>query len=192
MSYYLLDFDLEIQWLALLPHNKLLCYTDVEFVLYDLTNAPITTLPSEHQQYYSPTASLLIQARAISQPYFLPDSTRLTFLTMNGVKGMTIANSRVSSLDPLDLLTGNFLGRFICMGYNFAALIHFWPAITILQYAWPEGNPYSTFFRHTISQQDRHFPDPILLIDSSSGRVVISGNSRNKQYMLEPFNLFSD
>jgi hypothetical protein len=180
----------EIQWLVLLPDDRLLCYTDINFVLYDLANAPTTTPPSQHHQYYSSTASLLVHARSISQPYFLPNSTRLTFLTMDGVKGMTISNSRDSKLDLVNLLTaGNFPGDFICMGYNFSAMIHSWPTITFLQYAWPEETLCSTFFQNTVIQQET-FPDnPTLLTDLSSGRVVVCGNSQNKQYMLEPCNV---
>ena len=74
------------------------------------------------------------------------------------------------------------------MGYNFAAMIHFWPAITILHYAWPEESPYSSFFKHTISQQ-KQFSNPVLPIDLSSGRVVIIGS--RKYYVLEPHNLFT-
>ena len=91
-------------------------------------------------------------------------------------------------MDPINLVAGNFLGRFICMGYNIAAMIHFWPAITIFHYGWPEESTHSSFYKHTISQ-DKRFSDPKVLIDLSSGRVVISGNNRDRQYVLEPFNL---
>lgn len=179
----------EIQWLALLPNDRLLCYTDIHFVLYDLTNAPTTTLPSQHHQYYSSTASLFVHARAISQPYFLPNSTRLTFLTMDGVKGMSISDSADLKLEPFDLLPGRFSGRFICMGYNFSAMIQSWPTITFLHYAWPEESPFSTFFKNTVSQQETFHGNPSLLLDLSSGRVVICGNNQNKQYILDPLNL---
>jgi hypothetical protein len=180
----------EIQWLALLPNDRLLCYSDINFVLYDLANAPTTTLPSQHHQYYSSTASLLVHARSISQSYFLPNSTWLTFLTMDGVKGMTISNSKDSKLSLVDLLTaGKFPGDFICMGYNFSAIIQSWPTITFLQYAWPEETPCSTFFQNTVIQQETLADNPTLLTDLSSGRVVVCGNKQNKQYMLEPCNV---
>jgi hypothetical protein len=179
-----------MQWVALLPQAKLLCYTDVNFILYDLTDAPTTTLPSEVRQYHPPTASLIVHVRAISQPYFLPDSTRLVFLSTNGIKGITIANSG-SDLDLITLFTGNILSHFSCMGYNMAAMIHFWPAITIFHYAWPEENAHSSFYKHAILPQDKRFSDPNLFMDLSSGRVVVSGNSRDKQYVLDPFNLIN-
>lgn len=178
----------EIQWLVLLPNDRLLCYTDINFVLYDLANAPTTTLPSQHHQYYSSTASLLVHARSISQPYFLPNSTRLTFLTMDGVKGMTISDLSNSKLDLVDLLpAGKFPGQFICMGYNFSAMIQSWPTIAFLQYAWPGETPCSTFFQNTVIQQETFADNPSLLTDLSSGRVIICGNSQNKQYILEPY-----
>jgi len=174
--------------LALLPGYRLLCYTDGDFTLYDLVNAPTTTLPSQHPKHTSTlalTASCHISARAISQPFFIQGSTRLTFLTEDGVKGMTIPND-VSELDPIDLLPGNFLGRSICMSYSLAAVIHFWPTILILQYAWPEEDPYSAVSRHTITKEETFTGYPSLHIDLSSGRVVISGDSRGKQYVLDP------
>lgn len=131
--------------------------------------------------------SCRINARAISQPFFIQSSTRLTFLTEDGVKGMTIPND-VSELDPICLLPGIFIGHSICMSYNLAALIHSWPTITILQYAWPEEDPYSTVSRSTITKVEGFTGDRSLLIDLSSGRVVISGDRRSnyKQHILDP------
>ena len=152
-------------------------------------NAPTTTLPSQFPQHYSSytfTACRRIHARAISQPYFTHDSTRLTFLTENGVKGLTIHDPGASNLDLVNLLPGNFFGRFMCMSYNFGAVIDFWPIIIILQYAWPEGYPCSVVSRNTITRREMLGGDATLLIDLSSGRVVIYGSSHGIQYILDP------
>lgn len=100
---------------------------------------------------------------------------------------MTIPND-VSELDLIELLplAGKYLGDSICMNYNLAAVIHFWPTILILQFAWPEEDPYSIVSRHTITREGTFAGDPSLNIDLSSGRVVISGDGRGKQYVLEP------
>jgi hypothetical protein len=94
-----------------------------------------------------------------------------------------------SNLDFVDLLPGHYFGRFICMGYNFGAVIDFWPTIIILQYTWPEGHPYSVVSRNTITRRDMHGVDAKLLIDLSSGRVVIYGSSHAIQYILDPSSL---
>ena len=175
-----------------MPTNRLLCYTDVEFILYDLVNAPTTTsLPSQHRQFehYSPTASLPAHVDAVSQPFFLSKDTRLTILTPNGVKGMTVPHSGDPKLDLVDLLPGDFFGDFVGMGYHFAAIVECWPIITFLQYAWPEERPVLTFFRNVVMGQESYIYDPTLLIDTSSGRVVICGHNQNKQYILGPSKL---
>jgi hypothetical protein len=174
--------------LALLPGDRLLCHSDGYFFLYDFANAPTTTLPSQyphHTSTFTFTACRHIIVRAISQPFFIQSSTRLTFLTKDGVKGMTIPND-VSELDLIDLLPENIKGSFVCMSYNLAAVIHLWPTILILQYAWPEEDPYSAVSRNTITTEATFTGDPSLQIDPSSGRVVISGGSRSTQYILEP------
>jgi hypothetical protein len=174
--------------LALLPGDRLLCYSDGYFFLYNLADLPTTTLPSlypHHTSTFTFTASCHVIARVISQPFFLQNSTRLTFLTEDGVKGMTIPNDE-SEIDVIDLLPENISGLFTCMSYNLAAIIHIWPTILILQYGWPDEDPYSVVSRNSIVKDERIIGDPTLLIDPSSGRVVISGSSCSKQYVLEP------
>ena len=77
------------------------------------------------------------------------------------------------------------------MGYNVAAVIHFWPKILILQYTWPDDPDLAVsrkaISRNTITKDGTITGDPNLLIDESSGRVVISGNSHSKQHIWEPF-----
>ena len=156
-------------------------------MLYDLDNAPATMLPSQYSKYastYTSTTSCNIGARAISQPYFIHNSTRLTLLTQYGVKGLTVSDT--SDLDLVDLLPGNFHGRSICMGYNLAAIIRRWPTILIVQYAWLEEDPYSATSTNTITKTETFSGDPNLLIDLTTGRVVIAGHSHGKHYVLEP------
>ena len=81
------------------------------------------------------------------------------------------------------------MGRHICMGYNLAAIIHLWPTILVLQYSWPEESSYSAVSRNIITKKEMFMGNPNLLFDLCSGRVVISGDSHAKQYLLEPSNL---
>jgi len=137
-------------------------------------------------------ASISTHVDAVSQPFFLSKGTRLTILTPNGVKGMTVPHSGDPKLDLVDLLSGDFVGDFVGMGYHFAAVIERWPAITFLQYAWPEERPDSTFFKNVLMGQESFIYDPTLLVDTSSGRVVICGHSQNKQYILGPSKLVTN
>ena len=102
---------------------------------------------------------------------------------------MTISDADTTQLDTAVLLPGNFLGRHICMGYNLGVMIYLWPTVLVLQYAWPEESSYSAVSRNIITQKEMFTGNPSLLIDLSSGRVVISGDRHTKQYLLEPSNL---
>jgi hypothetical protein len=126
-------------------------------------------------------ASMLVQFHNLTS-----FAARHGFLTKSGVKGMTIHDLGDSNLDFVDLLPGDYFGRFICMGYNFGAVIDFWPTIIILQYTWPEEHPYSAVSRNTITRREMLGGDAKLLIDLSSGRIVIYGNSHAIQYILDP------
>lgn len=161
--------------MAFLPGNRLLCYTGIAFILHDLHDASTTTtLPSQYQQQLSTRSScpaqLPIGAHAISQPYLVHNSTRFTFLTMDCVKGFAFPDSGDYKLEPIELFQGDFLGPLRCMGYHDAVSIRWWPTIIILQYAWPEERPYSTWSMHTL-QKVKHATSSVL-IDSSSGRVI--------------------
>jgi hypothetical protein len=57
---------------------------------------------------------------------------------------MTVPNN-IPELDLIDLLPENISGSSICMSYNFAAVVHLWPTILILQYTWPDEDTYSMF-----------------------------------------------
>jgi hypothetical protein len=136
-------------------------------------------------------ASVSTHVDAVSQPFFCSKDIRLTILTPNGVKGMMVPYSGHPKLDLVDLLPGDFFGEFVGMGYHFAAIIEHWPTIRFLQYAWPDSEERSdsTFFKNVVTGQESFIYDPTLLIDTSSGRVVICGHSQNKQYILGPSKL---
>jgi hypothetical protein len=130
--------------LALLPGDRLLCDDHHEILLFDLNDAPLTTL-STIQRNQPPrqqaVASFRLFARAISQPYILHDSIRFSVLTRKGIKGFTIPHSTTSpSLDCVDLLSGpiNIVSRrYAQLGYN-RAIICSLRERNMLQYAWPE------------------------------------------------------
>jgi len=71
-------------------------------------------------------------------------------------------------------------------GLSVVYVIQSWPMILILQYTWPD-DPDLAVSRKTITKEETITGDPNLLIDESSGRVVISGNSQSKHFIWEPF-----
>ncbi len=101
------------------------------------------------------------------------------------MKGMTIPND-ISELDLIDLLPENISGSFIRMSYNLAAVVHLWPTVFLLQYTWPDEDPYSAVSRNTTMKEEIITGDLRLQIDPSSGQILLSGDSHCKQYILEP------
>ncbi len=56
---------------------------------------------------------------------------------------------------------------------------------TIMQFSWPEDPPCSILSRKIVTRKKIVDCDPTVLFDTSSGRVVLSGNYSEKQYVLE-------
>ncbi len=64
-------------------------------------------------------------------------------------------------------------------------LMNTWCILTVLQFSWPEDPPCSVLSRKTVTLKEIVDCDPTVLFDTSSGRVVLSGNYSEKQYILE-------
>ena len=173
--------------MALLPGNKLLCHFVQDFLLFDLDDAPTTTLdPSQyhlHLTQIAPVAELSLFADAISRPYFLNHATRISLLTPYGVRGVNIPHSngtsqntiqRVSLLSRTDLDT-----QSACVGYD-RAMICCWPKFITLQYTWPEDDPCTLVAEKIIDQTTSEGSDDDdcyrdVLFDAYSGRITVHG-----------------
>jgi len=178
-----------------LPGNKLLCHYLEGFALFDLDDAPVTTLdPSQYHRHlteFDPIAELSIFSDAISQPYFFRHFTRISVLTRHGVRGIVIHHSNGTSrsaIERVNLFSTTALDtQYACIGYD-RALICSWPELITLQYAWPEDRPCSLATEKAIDRTTSEGPGegrrPKVLFDESSGSIVLSVHETKKQLLL--------
>jgi hypothetical protein len=193
---------MDSKWLTLLPENKLLCHYIQTFLLFDLEDASLTTLdPSHYHRHmteFEPVAKLSLFADAISQPYFLNQSTRVSILTTHGVRGVVIPHTNgilPSTIESIDLLSIPCLST-PCLDMQYAwidydrAVICSWPELITLQYAWLEDRPRPDGLVTTklIDQATCKGPGegrrPNVLGDGLSGRVVLSVYETKKVLLL--------
>ena len=92
---------------------------------------------------------------------------------------------------PTPMFVDLVLGRFhsssvdVQLGYDRAVLTNTWCVLTIMQFSWPEDPPCSIVSRKTVTHKEIVDCDPTIFFDTSSGRIVLSGNESEKQYILE-------
>lgn len=173
--------------MALLPGNQILFHIRAKFFLFNIDDAPVTTLdPSQYLRGMTEiesVAELSLYADTISQPYFLHDSTGISVLTRSGASGVIVPHPngvsrseiKLVSLWPARLDTQN-----ACVSYNHA-LVCCWPEITTLQYVWSdslrcgliaERNNYWTSSEECDEWRERCWPE--VFFDDSSGYILLS------------------
>ena len=160
----------------MLPDDRLLCDDGRDILLFDLRDAPVTDLlPTQRNQ--PPRQAALVQlclyADAISQPYLVHDSVRVTVLTDEGVKGLIIprSGSVPQTMDCVDLFSESVFSSSTRVGYDRAVVCCF-PVMSMLQYAWPEEH-FSSVMPQKSTIQTHYWSD--ILFDESSSRIVIGG-----------------
>ena len=172
------------QWLELLPDDRLLLNDGRGIMLFDLSDAPVSTLPPTQRNQpprQDALARLQLFINAISPPYILYDSIRFSVLTNEGVKGLIVPRTRsVSrSIDCIDLLSHSNLSNFSHVGYNRAVLCSIQKPI-VLQYPWPEDSSSVVSQKSAIQMPSCSE----LLFDEYSNRIVTIGvGSRIKRIL---------
>ena len=160
----------------MLPDDRLLCHNGRDILLFDLRDAPETDLLAT-QRNQPPGQVALAQLRlypdAISQPYLVHDSVRVTVLTDEGVKSLIIprSGSVPQTMDCVDLLSESIFNSGTHVGYDRAVICRF-PVMSMLQYAWPEDHS-SLVLPQKSTIQTQYWSD--ILFDESSSRIVIGG-----------------
>jgi len=168
--------------LALLPDDRLLLNDGSGILLFDLSDAPVSTLPPTQQNQpprQDALARLPLFMDAISQPYLVQDSIRFSILTKEGIKGLIVPRTRSASrsMDCIELLSHpNFcvdilshpnFREFSHMGYDRAVLCPIQKPI-VLQYPWPEHSSFVVSQKSTIQKTSCSE----FLFDEYSNRLV--------------------
>jgi len=166
--------------LALLPDDRLLFNDGNGILLFDISEAPVSTLlPTQQNQppAQDAQARLKLFADAISPPHIVHDSIRFSIITRRGIKGLIVPRTRNASpaLDWIDLLSrpniSNSAHLGLAVGYHCAVLYDFEDPI-MLQYSWP-GKHSSTVVSQESTLQIPYCSK--LLFDEYSNRLVTLG-----------------
>jgi len=159
------------QWLGLLPDDRLLLDDGSDILLFDLSDAPVSTLPPTQRNQpprQDALARLQLFMNAISPPYLFQDSIRFTILNNEGVKGLIVPRTRSASrsMNCVDLLSHPNFGDFSHVCYDRAVLCAIQPIV--LQFPWPEHSSSVVSQKSTIQMPSCSE----LLFDEYSSRLV--------------------
>jgi len=158
--------------LALLPDDRLLLDDGRRILLFDVSDAPVSTLPPLHRNQpprQDALARLELFVNAISPPYLVQDSIRFSILVKEGIKGLIIPLTRSASrsMDCVDLLSQPNFCDFCHVGYDRAVLCAIQNPI-LLQFPWPEHSSSVVSQKSTIQMPSCSE----LLFDEYSNRLV--------------------
>lgn len=129
-------------------------------------------------------AGVTLYAEAISQPYFVRDSTCISVLTRNGASGVIVPHPDGVSrgvIELFDLWPTHLDTQNACISYNHA-LVCCWPEITTLQYIWSTsgGPPCGVITERsnhwTTSEERDEWRErcwPEVRFDDSSGHILL-------------------
>lgn len=157
--------------------------------MFDLDVAPMTTLdPSQYHRHITriaPVAHSHLYTDAVSQPYVLAHSTRISALTSDGVIGLNIPHSN-NTIESVSLVDRRSLrNHYACIGYD-RAIICSGSKVTILKYAWPEDHPSvaEKDIDWTTSDGLNNHCWSNALFDESSGRILLSAHKTGEELLL--------
>ena len=173
-----------MQWLGLLPDDRLLLDDGRGVLLFDLSDAPVSTLPPTHRNQPPRQDALALQLymNAVSPPYLVHDSIRFSVLNTEGIKGLIFPLTRSASysFDRVDLLSHPNFTSFCYLGYDSALLLAIQNPI-LLQFPWPEHSSSVVSQKSTIQMPSYSE----LLFDEYSSRLVTFGAGSSVKRILD-------
>ena len=172
--------------MALLPDDRLLINTGYGIWLFDLGDAPVSTLLATQRNQpprQEALARLPFIVDAISPPYLVHDSIRFSILTTEGIKGLIVPRTRSVSraMDCVDLFLRLNDSKSAYVGYGCAVLCNL-KAPIVLQYPWPGEHSSTVVSRESAIQIPYCLK---LLFDEYSSRIVTLGVGSTIEYVLD-------